>query len=128
MGFKHDKSYVVPGTVDRHEVKRGETPPPCMLRGKECEAWVLEETSGLYDPTNAGFIGTYMLLVEKARPQVPMRFSFLGHNTVTNSHFDNYTFDYVTFELLDDGADGTVVKCIDPFDAREGPAALLADL
>ena len=26
------------------------------------------------------------------------------------------------------GADGTVVKCIDPFDAREGPAALLADL
>ena len=25
-------------------------------------------------------------------------------------------------------ADGTVVKCIAPFDAREGPAALLADL
>ena len=25
-------------------------------------------------------------------------------------------------------ADGTVVKCIDPFDAREGPAALLAEL
>ena len=25
-------------------------------------------------------------------------------------------------------ADGTVTKCIDPFDAREGPAALLADL
>jgi len=26
------------------------------------------------------------------------------------------------------GADGTVTKCIDPFDAREGPAALLAEL
>jgi len=29
----------------------------------------------------------------------PVRFSFLGHNPITNSHFDNYTFDYMEFSV-----------------------------
>jgi len=28
-----------------------------------------------------------------------MRLNFLGHNVITNSHFDNYTFDYLTFNV-----------------------------
>ena len=47
--------------------------------------------------------------------------------------FDQVSVEHAGRTSWDDGevvvgADGTVVKCIDPFDAREGPAALLADL
>ena len=34
----------------------------------------------------------YTYLVSAADKR-PVRLSFVGHNTVTNSHFDNYTFD-----------------------------------
>jgi hypothetical protein len=33
------------------------------------------------------------------RQGTPVRLSFLGHNVITDSHFDNYTFDYLTFSV-----------------------------
>jgi len=65
------------------------------IRGIDCDVWELNETD--YDPEAEEYIGEYKYYLSKEN-QIPIRMSFLGHNVITNSHFDNYTFDYLIFE------------------------------
>ena len=70
--------------------------PPEDVRGVPCVRW--ERRQPVYDAESA-MIGHYTVWTSE-ESGLPVRYSFLGHNTVTNSHFDNYTFEYLNIESL----------------------------
>ena len=65
------------------------------VRGVECAVWHRREDDYAVD---GNFVGEYWYYASIATG-APARFSMLGHNVITNSHFDNYTWEYL--ELVD---------------------------
>jgi len=65
------------------------------IRGVQCDEYRLEQKT--FDSVT-GMIGEYTYWVDQLTGH-PVRFSFLGKNSLTNSHFDNYTFDYLSVNL-----------------------------
>jgi hypothetical protein len=52
-----------------------------------------------------------------------MRMSFIGHNPITNSHFDNYTFEYLHFENVPPTLEDLTLEG----GCEEGPALFFDD-
>ena len=72
------------------------------VRGVECAVWHRREDDYAVD---GNFVGEYWYYAALATG-APARFSMLGHNVITNSHFDNYTWEYL--ELVDRAPDPAV--------------------
>jgi C1A family cysteine protease len=70
-----------------------------------CEEWLYRAPS-----ETAGYMGTYTLWTLSGSNNVPVRFSFIGHNIILgSSHYDNYTIDYYDYyDLTSEGG-------VDPF-------------
>ena len=61
------------------------------IRGHDCDVWYRQELD--YD-VDGNFVGDYYYYADAATGEA-VRFTMLGHNAVTGSHFDNYTWEYL---------------------------------
>eukprot|EP01138_Halocafeteria_seosinensis_P013566 gb/GECG01013855.1/.p1 GENE.gb/GECG01013855.1/~~gb/GECG01013855.1/.p1 ORF type:complete len:556 (+),score=48.28 gb/GECG01013855.1/:1-1668(+) len=61
-----------------------------FIRGKECFDYV-------YITQNEQKVNTYHFYTT-VQDETPMQFHFLGYNTVTGSHYDEYIFDYYSYQ------------------------------
>lgn len=76
--------------------------PDCEVRGISCVSYTL--SSPTYNETT-GFDGIYTLKVSKEG--IPLQFHFTGFNVILGSHYDEYIFDYLVIDSLDDHVTAT---------------------
>ena len=59
-----------------------------------CAAYAVSQPE--YDP-RSGLMGNYTYYVRADDEQTPVRLAFLGHNTITGGHVDEWRFDYANY-------------------------------
>lgn len=76
--------------------KFAKAPGTRTVRGVECVVWELSQPE--LDPKTA-MIGNYSFYVDKEDPGAPVSYEFVGHNTITGGHVDEWAFVYSNFVL-----------------------------